>query len=412
MNSYKQQKQDQPGRAVANSYLRSGPRLNERSAFPFEPHARLEASVNRRPQVRHVAQLQQMLNTGRLGQDSVQFKETALNEHGSTQPIQRQGEDDLIDEFKQARPPGPAPSFTPAWPFPMPFSSVRGGSGFFPWAPLPRVPNSPFHQLLSQLALRFMPPTSTQNAPPQAPPRREFAPMENSSYLNFPSGVLNALGMQDERVSRLATQQLLSHRNKPDMHHVFVAHSNASQVAMGTHTHHALAAAQADQDNITKAEALQSMKHTEERNAIIKKTWVVSAGGPQSATDLPPTNVRTFRHRDDPVPQLPTHDSLTGQAVSHNLQILGSPAPPFSEVTRLVDMEPEEAIAHPLLSGFRAHEFENYREPATRSAIEILNSLPSDARIFSGEGWGGTDESAMRRSKELEEAFKASKKRQ
>ena len=90
MISYAPKKQDQAGPSVANTYSRRGPHLEERNGLPPDPLKALQARVNLRPQVRHVTQLQQMLNS----------EEEELLQ-GKFEPIQRlRSEEEELGKFE------------------------------------------------------------------------------------------------------------------------------------------------------------------------------------------------------------------------------------------------------------------------------------------------------------------------
>ncbi len=90
MNSYAQQKQDPSTRAVSDTYSR-GPQSREGGILSVGPLADFQASVNLRPQVRRLAQLQQMLNPDPHAQAP-----KGVSQRKSDTVMQRQSVGDII----------------------------------------------------------------------------------------------------------------------------------------------------------------------------------------------------------------------------------------------------------------------------------------------------------------------------
>ena len=375
MNSYAQPKQELRGRAVANTYSRSGPHSSEQSNLPPGPHAALQSSVNLRPQVRHVTQLQQMLNMSRRTEAPVQLKEA--------EPIQRNGWWDWITRSNRL----PSLRTTP-W--------LSGRPLFYPWAMAPAAPrsNAP----------------SARNAQPQPRPSDvEFVAMRNYSFMNIPSGLRLAMGRDDERATAIAQQRLDAHRREPERHQVYHGHSNAAQATLHGLTHPVLAELQAKEKGITEREALADEELTAERMELLKNTSVVAMGAPQSPTDIPLTNLFTLTHNRDLVPQLPTETWLSGRPAVSNLQTLGTPFPPVPEIDTLADMDPDRIGANlmtTLLEGVRHHNYQrSYRQLGTETTRRLVESLRQSGPVGVnvGEGWGGRDVNTENVRRELYE---------
>jgi hypothetical protein len=235
--------------------------------------------------------------------------------------------------------------------------------------------------------------------------------MKNSPLRNIPSGVRLALEMEDPRASELALQQIISHREKPELRHVFYVHSNASQTAHYAHTEDYLAAQQAQLGKVTREQALADPRLKAEREAILKKTHIISTGGPQSATDVPDTNRTMLVRHQDLVPQLPTWASLKGKASSPNLQSFGPQFPPSPDVSTLADMEPYQTAAMFLsatATGVREHTYKRYQESAEGATRQVVESSSKPTRVHVGEGMFGTDAGAKKRAREVEEALRKS----
>jgi hypothetical protein len=249
-----------------------------------------------------------------------------------------------------------------------------------------------------------------QTAPQEPPPKRvEVVPMANSPLRNILSAVRLGLGFEDARASQLAQQQLLSHREEPELQHVFHVHSNASQTAHYAHTHDYLSAQQAQLDKVPKEQALTDPRQKAERDAILKKTSIVSTGGPQAATDLPDPNRSMLVRHQDVVPQLLTAALLKGKASSPNLQMFGPQFPPVPDEATFAGMEPEEIgamLIKTMVTGVGEHAYTKYQKPAEGVTKQVVDSTSKSTRVHVGEGVFGTDAGAKKRAKEVEDALR------